>query len=170
MTSLGLTHRKKPDGQHVGFWSYYSYAQRASVGEVLSKYVCCSHSQQKSSSSLSGQGHPLLLLESWGPRTVQPVAGRRRASMELALEVDPGLGCAALRCHLPGATGVSRPLHTPAERRVFAGVLIPQGLPCVLGWLLQRVFCVGFGVWCLRTIAKVPWPYLKEERWAESWE
>ena len=70
----------------------------------------------------------------------------------------------------PSSSGnwcVSRSLHTPAELRVSAGVLISEGL------LLQRVFCVGFGVWCLRTIAKILWPCLKEERWAtwaEGWE
>ena len=43
----------------------------------------------------------------------------------------------------PSSSGnwcVSRSLHTPAELRVSAGVLISEGL------LLQRVFCVGFGV------------------------
>ena len=47
MTSWGLTHQKKPDGRHVGFWSYYSYAQRASVREVLCKYVCSSHTVKR---------------------------------------------------------------------------------------------------------------------------
>lgn len=61
-----------------------------------------------------------------------------------------GQPCTGLCCFetpsSSGNRGVSRLLHTTAEHLVSAAVLISEGLPCVLGWLLQRVFCVGSGV------------------------